>query len=185
MERHAHLCMCRRVYGTYKYQYHSVGVHFLANELVDSESQASLSGSHGLRGSEACGMLWSIQGSWSHIPGLLCPLLLFPGKLPRSTAGDGNQEGVHTFCPQNRRLCFVTYSDKGSWGWGLCRYLRRFFVCFCFFSFFKKILDSWFPKLCSFLLYSKVTQLHIYIFSFILFSIMVYCRIANIVPCAI
>ena len=41
---------------------------------------------------------------------------------------------------------------------------------------------SWLAMLCYFLLYSKVS--HLYIFFFILFSIMVYLRILNIVPCA-
>ena len=46
---------------------------------------------------------------------------------------------------------------------------------------------SWFTVLCQSLLYSKVTQLCTYIHSFfkIFFSIMVYRRILNIVPCAI
>ena len=39
--------------------------------------------------------------------------------------------------------------------------------------------------LCYFLLYSKVIQLYIYAFFFIFFSIMVYHRILNIVPCAL
>ena len=39
--------------------------------------------------------------------------------------------------------------------------------------------------LCSFLLYSEVTQLYIYIYFFIFFSIMVYHRISNIFPWAI
>ena len=39
--------------------------------------------------------------------------------------------------------------------------------------------------LCYFLVYSKVIQLWTYIFFFIFFSIMVYYRILNIVPCAI
>ena len=41
--------------------------------------------------------------------------------------------------------------------------------------------------LCEFLLYSKVIQLYIYIYTFffIFFSIMIYLRIFNIVPCAV
>ena len=39
--------------------------------------------------------------------------------------------------------------------------------------------------MCSFLLYSKVTQLYIYIFFFIFFSMMVHHRILNMVPCAL
>ena len=55
-------------------------------------------------------------------------------------------------------------------------------------SFLKKFLlkYSWFTMLCQSLLYSKVTQLYSYRHSFfIFFSIMVYHRILNIVPCAI
>ena len=54
--------------------------------------------------------------------------------------------------------------------------------------FFKnfKLKNSGFTMLCSFLLYSKVIQLYIYIRSFfICFSMMVYDRTPNIVLCAI
>ena len=44
---------------------------------------------------------------------------------------------------------------------------------------------SSFTMLCQFLVYSKVIQLYIYTFFFIFFSIMVYYRTLNIVPCAI
>ena len=45
--------------------------------------------------------------------------------------------------------------------------------------------QSWITMLCSSLLYSKMTQLYTYTFFFIFFSIMVYNRILNIVPCVI
>ena len=42
-----------------------------------------------------------------------------------------------------------------------------------------------FTILCDFLLYIKVTQLHMYIFFFIFLFIMVCHRLLNIVPCAL
>ena len=53
--------------------------------------------------------------------------------------------------------------------------------------FFKYIFlkYSWFTMLYWFLLYSKVIQLYMYIFLFIFFSIIVYYKILNIVPCAL
>ena len=48
-----------------------------------------------------------------------------------------------------------------------------------------KWTDSWITLLCLFLLYRKVIQLYIPIFFLIFFSIMIYHRMLNIVPCAV
>lgn len=50
---------------------------------------------------------------------------------------------------------------------------------------FFKLKDSWFTTLCQFLLYSQVIELYIYMHTFFSFSsIIVYCKILNIIPCA-
>ena len=52
--------------------------------------------------------------------------------------------------------------------------------------FLKTLLKySWFTILCSLLLHSKVIQLCMYVFFFLFFPILVYCRILNVGPCAI
>ena len=60
-----------------------------------------------------------------------------------------------------------------------------FFPFMTFIYFFLKY--SWFAMLYWFLVYSKVVQLYIYIklFFFMFFSIIVYYKILNIVPCTI
>ena len=59
-------------------------------------------------------------------------------------------------------------------------------VDFLFDANFLILKYSWFIMSCQSLLYSRVSQLYMYIYYFlILFSIMVYPRILNIVPCAV
>ena len=51
-----------------------------------------------------------------------------------------------------------------------------------------KLKFSWFTILCELLVYSKVIQLHIYLYIsvfFFIFSLMVYGKILNVVPCAV
>ena len=60
-------------------------------------------------------------------------------------------------------------------------------ICFVFsFILFIFVKDGECTMLYEFLrLYSKVIHLHLYIFLFIFFSVMVYLRILNIVPCTL
>ena len=76
--------------------------------------------------------------------------------------------------------------NLGAPGRNLHLWLRPHLPC-CFLKNFILLKSSWFTMLCWFLLYSKVTQLYIYIYIYFFtwFSIMVYHRILNIVPCAI
>ena len=98
--------------------------------------------------------------------------------------------------------------DKnGTHGRGFCgSYSLLFFDLSCVYMgvhyiFFKKLYDhmyvclflfkcNWFTILCSFQLYNKVILLYIYldmyisVYSFHFFSIIVYYKILNIVPCA-
>ena len=58
---------------------------------------------------------------------------------------------------------------------------------FLYTNFILFLTCSWFKMLCQSLLYSKVVQLYIYIYTFffMFFSTVVYHRILNIVPCAV